>query len=52
MALICVPSTTVANFLSPNKLIISRKNERSKDEMKSTNREMEIVDSCNNWESL
>jgi hypothetical protein len=52
MALICVPSITVPNFLSPKILIILRKNERSKEEIKSKSREMESVNSSNIWESL
>jgi hypothetical protein len=51
MALICVPFTTVPNVLSPKK-IISKKNERIKEEIKSESREVESVNSFNTWESL
>jgi len=52
MSLICVPSSTVPNFLSPNKLILSTKNGRRKKETMSTSRVMESVNSSNTWEGL
>jgi len=51
-ALICVPSTTVPNFLSPKKVIISTKNERSKEETNPNSRVMENVNNSNSWEGL